>query len=106
MEFAKWRFKKHNIPVEIIESSPEKLVLEKNYDFILSDAVFEHLVDPCQVAKELICHLRSGGFLLLLIDTANINDMWPMHRVLDFVALDTILIRQRRQRGHILNIKY
>jgi Flp pilus assembly protein TadD/protein-L-isoaspartate O-methyltransferase len=91
MDFAKWRFQRYHIPVRIIESDPERLTLEDDYDFIFSDAVFEHLIDPCQAAEGLMRHLRPGGYLLLLIDVFNNNDLWPMHRPLDFHALDNTL---------------
>jgi tetratricopeptide (TPR) repeat protein len=91
MDFARWRFQRYHIPVCIIESDPERLTLENEYDFIFSDAVFEHLIDPCQAADGLMRHLRPGGYLLLLIDTFNNNDMWPMHRPLDLLALDNTL---------------
>jgi len=91
MDFAKWRFQRYHIPVRIIESDPERLTLENEYDFIFSDAVFEHLIDPCQAAEGLMRHLRPGGYLLLLIDVFNNNDLWPMHRPLDFHALDNTL---------------
>jgi len=91
MDFARWRFRRYHIPVRIIESDPERLTLENEYDFIFSDAVFEHLIDPCQAADGLMRHLRPGGHLVLLIDVFNNNDMWPMHRPLDFDALDNTL---------------
>jgi SAM-dependent methyltransferase len=91
MDFARWRFQRYDIPVRIIESDPERLTLENEYDFIFSDAVFEHLIDPCQAADGLMRHLRPGGYLLLLIDVFNNNDMWPMHRPLDFDALNNTL---------------
>ncbi|MFH1673054.1 MAG: tetratricopeptide repeat protein [Pseudomonadota bacterium] len=91
MNFARWRFQRYHIPVHIIESDPERLTLENDYDFIFSDAVFEHLIDPCQAADELMRHLRPGGYLLLLIDMFNNNDMWPMHKSLDFDSLDNTL---------------
>jgi SAM-dependent methyltransferase len=109
MDFARWRFQRYHIPVRIIESDPERLTLENEYDFIFSDAVFEHLIDPCQAADRLMRHLRPGGYLVLLIDVFNNNDMWPMHRPLDFHALDNTLtncggIPERISSNRMINV--
>jgi SAM-dependent methyltransferase len=78
----------HNLNIRMIESDPTILELDDDYELIFSDAVFEHLIDPCQAVSELTAHLVRNGFLLLLIDTLNLDDQWPMHRKMDFEALD------------------
>ncbi len=45
---------------------PQKVYDSKTYDIILSTEVFEHLQNPLEVLKELLLHVREGGYLLLM----------------------------------------
>jgi 2-polyprenyl-3-methyl-5-hydroxy-6-metoxy-1,4-benzoquinol methylase len=85
--FARWRFKKHHIPVEMISSSPETLTLTQNYDTIFSDAVLEHLIHPEKVMHELCKHLKRNGILILLVDLSGESEMMPLHRNVDIHTL-------------------
>jgi 2-polyprenyl-3-methyl-5-hydroxy-6-metoxy-1,4-benzoquinol methylase len=92
LEFSRWRFAKYHLPIKTIVSNTENLVLEEKYNFIISDAVFEHLAEPIEVVSTLVEHLFDDGFLLLLIDTVNVNDAWPMHQSIDFTEFDKAVI--------------
>ncbi len=94
LDFARWRFRKYRLPVEVILSSPTELRLDSAYDIIFTDAVFEHLIHPHEVLGELLGHIKVGGVLILLIDLGG-EDERPMHRPIDVVSLH----RQIREAG-------
>ncbi len=86
-DFAAWRFKRYNLPIEMICSSPTRLSLERQYDIIFTDAAFEHLVDPAQVLDELISHLVPDGLFVFLVDLEGHTEELPMHRDIDIDSL-------------------
>ncbi len=45
---------------------PKKVYEGEVYDLIVSTEVFEHLQNPLEVLKELLCHIKEGGYLLLM----------------------------------------
>ncbi|MCK4875783.1 MAG: class I SAM-dependent methyltransferase [Sulfurimonas sp.] len=45
---------------------PKKVYENKKYDLITSTEVFEHLIDPLSILKELLSHVNKDGFLLLM----------------------------------------
>jgi 2-polyprenyl-3-methyl-5-hydroxy-6-metoxy-1,4-benzoquinol methylase len=94
-EFAKWRFKKHHLPVTVLCSSPTSLVLKKKYDIIFSDAVVEHLIDPEKTIGVLARHVKPGGLLILLVDLSGQTEDMPMHRDIDIKKIHRIISKHR-----------
>lgn len=45
---------------------PKKVYIDKKYDLIVSTEVFEHLTNPLKILKELLSHIKSDGYLLLM----------------------------------------
>jgi len=45
---------------------PNKTYEDKVYDLIVSTEVIEHLANPIDILKELIFHLKKGGFLVIM----------------------------------------
>lgn len=91
-QFARWRFKKYGLPIEIAVAKPESLELSREYDIIFTDAVLEHLPPDRQMAAvETLCrHTHRGGLLLLLIDLAGECEENPTHTDVDLAALHRI----------------
>jgi 2-polyprenyl-3-methyl-5-hydroxy-6-metoxy-1,4-benzoquinol methylase len=70
-KFAVWRFLKYNTPVILHFAEIEKTNLLKNkYDYVVSDAVLEHVVNLQQTIIEIYDSMVEGGFFYLLFDTA------------------------------------
>lgn len=70
-EFAAWRFRRHGIPVSLVDASLPDPLSGESYDVIISLEVFDHVVDPLGLAGYLVDHLAGGG---LLIGSCNFND--------------------------------
>lgn len=62
LDFAKWRIKKHNANVKILEITKSK-PLKSNYQIIICFEVFQHLFNPIFTAKHLWEHLDLKGYL-------------------------------------------
>ena len=77
MNFAKWRFAKRGIKVQIIKSSDEEDRLEGKYDSIFCFDVLEHVTEPIKHAERLIKHLSKIGNLF--IQVAKKVYTQPMH---------------------------
>ncbi len=90
--FAAWRIKKYNLPIQMICSNPSKLSLEQQYDVIFTDAAFEHLADPVQVLDELISHLAPDGLFVFLVDLEGHTEELPMHRDIDIKNLHRLIL--------------
>jgi 2-polyprenyl-3-methyl-5-hydroxy-6-metoxy-1,4-benzoquinol methylase len=80
-EFAQWRFKKHSLDVNVVIIPEDDFNLPQQYDFIFSDAVWEHLPQPQQLyyAKKMPTFIKRGGYFILLIDLSGENEEMPMH---------------------------
>jgi 2-polyprenyl-3-methyl-5-hydroxy-6-metoxy-1,4-benzoquinol methylase len=81
--FARWYFERTGQQdIEMIMTPPETLVLPagREWDFIFSDSVIEHLVDPEGTVDTLARAVRPGGILYLIIDAHNVDPRFPMHR--------------------------
>jgi len=91
LNFAKWRFAKYQLPIDLICSQPDCLKLDRSFDIIFSDAVFEHLIDPEQVLSELCDHTKPDGLIILLIDLSGHTEEFPMHREIDIIALHQLI---------------
>lgn len=82
-QFARWYFEHTNQQdIEVLLTPIERLVLPegRQWDFIYSDSVIEHLVDPGGTVDTLAKAVRPGGVLYLLIDAHEVNEAFPMHR--------------------------
>lgn len=89
--FAKWRFEKYGIPIQMQCTSPGKLELTGSFDIIFTDAVMEHLTDPYTPTAELCHHLNKGGIFIMLVDLAGEEEEMPMHRDVDIIKLHAVL---------------
>ncbi len=81
--FARWYFDRTGqADIEMILTPAEKLVLPpgRQWDFIYSDSVIEHLVDPVGTVEILARAVRPGGLLYLIIDAHAVDPRFPMHR--------------------------
>jgi len=65
LEFARWRFR-HAANVEALEPGLGRdLPLRRAYDVMTCLEVLEHVVNPLEVVRHLVEHLKPGGRLLL-----------------------------------------
>lgn len=79
MEFARWRFKKYDAPIEVIETRADQGALPSDsYDMIFSDAALEHVLDLSYWLKLLTSATKPNGYLYLKIDNQE-NESFPMH---------------------------
>jgi SAM-dependent methyltransferase len=90
-DFAEWRFRKYRLPIEVITSTPDQLTLNRDYDIIFTDAVFEHLVNPEQALRELISHVSPNGVFVFIVDLSGPSADDPQHRDVDIVKLHDIV---------------
>jgi 2-polyprenyl-3-methyl-5-hydroxy-6-metoxy-1,4-benzoquinol methylase len=103
MEFARWRYKKYNLPIRIVETQPGKLELDREYDIFFTDAVIEHIPDPVPPVRHLASKLRKGGLFVMLVDLAGEDHDMPMHKDVDIAALHKVLLDAGLQNTHGLN---
>ena len=92
-KFARWYFERTGQnDIEILLTPAERLELPRNrqWDFVFSDAVIEHLVDPAPTVDRLAQAVRPGGILYLIIDAHNVGPDFPMHQ---HVSIDDIIAR-------------
>jgi mycofactocin glycosyltransferase len=82
LEFSRWRFELRDLPARIVDTSAAALP-EGAFDFITAMDVFEHLVDPVEVAEAMWRSLRPGGFLFGRFGVDE-DENKPMHLVTDF----------------------
>lgn len=81
--FARWYFERTGQQdIEVMLTPAKELVLPegRQWDFIYSDSVIEHLVDPGGTVETLAKAVKPGGVLYLLIDAHSVEDGFPMHR--------------------------
>jgi len=89
MEFARWRFRKYGLPVEVVVSAPGKYAIPGQYDVVFTDAVMEH-VPPTEQrdATRAISHaVAAGGMLVFIVDLTGDCEEFPMHAEVDIRAL-------------------
>src|SRR6266700_450080 len=80
--FNRWRFEVRDLPGRIVDTSTATLP-ENAFDLITAMDVFEHLVDPVEMAEMLWTTLRPGGFLFGRFGVEE-DENKPMHIVQDF----------------------
>ncbi len=81
--FARWYFERTNqTDIEMWITPQEQLVLPegRQWDFVFSDSVIEHVPDPAATVDRLAHAVRPGGTLYMIIDAHNVNADFPMHR--------------------------
>lgn len=103
--FARWFFARTGqSDIEVVITPQDSLCLPagRQWDFVFSDAVLEHLVDPAPTVDRLARAVRPGGTLYLIIDAHNVGPGFPMHR---HVYLDELLARSDALRAmeHVLH---
>lgn len=78
--FADWRFKKHQLDVNMVLVPDHDFVLPDKYDVIFTDAVWEHLHPDKQTRyiSQLMHYLNPGGTFIFLADLW-VNEEMPMH---------------------------
>lgn len=92
IDFAKWRFKKYNVSVKILDE------LETNYDTICMIDVIGHIVDKKKCLEDMINRLNVGGQLLLTNDAVE-SEAHPMHIAFDFDFDEFMEQQNMRLRG-------
>ncbi len=92
-EFATWRFRKYDLPIETKIVEPGQLDDLGDYDIIFTDAVLEHMppAEQDRVVRILGHRLRPGGVLILLVDISGPTPQNPTHAFVDIHALHAAL---------------
>ncbi|MBT4136988.1 MAG: methyltransferase domain-containing protein, partial [Candidatus Latescibacteria bacterium] len=66
-DYANWRFQQRGLKVSSIALGDDDPLAGRVFDVIVCMEVIEHLVEPEQVVKYLIDHLKPGGLLILTV---------------------------------------
>jgi len=66
-DYANWRFQQRGLNVRSIALGDDDPLAGRLFDVIVCMEVIEHLVEPEQVVKYLIDHLKPGGLLILTV---------------------------------------
>jgi len=82
LDFARWRFHLRRLPARFVDLNTTSLP-EAGFDMILAMDVFEHLVEPVEVAERLWRALKPGGLLFARIH-AETDPSHPQHIAEDF----------------------
>lgn len=86
MEFAKWRFMKKGLNIEVIDIIRDQGLLEQ-YDTILCIDVIEHVPTPKNTLKTISQHLKPEGKLIITnLTCQGPTKKNPTHRKIDFDA--------------------
>lgn len=95
-DFASWRFRKHGFPIKTVLAQPGKLVIDRSYDVIFTDAVLEHLPEAVQesAVRTLVRHLQPGGLFVCLVDLAGASYDMPMHADVNIKRLHEIVMME------------
>jgi cyclopropane fatty-acyl-phospholipid synthase-like methyltransferase len=94
--FAKWRFSKHELPIEMVYADMTDFDLPDKYDVIFSDAVWEHLDTEMQLryASKLPTYVNENGLFIFLVDLAGETPEMPMHYDVDIVSVHNTIEQQ------------
>ena len=63
-EYAKWRFNRKHIDIEMIDAGKEDFLEGRMYDVVVTLDVVEHLVDPEATVRYLTNHIKPDGYLI------------------------------------------
>ena len=66
-DYANWRFQQRGLNVKSIALGDDDPLAGRMFDVIVCMEVIEHLVEPEDVVKYLIDHLKPGGLLILTV---------------------------------------
>jgi phospholipid N-methyltransferase len=93
-EFARWRFKKYNVDVNMKIIPQDSFELTETYDFIYQDAVLEHLTPVQQVSytSKLAKNLNLNGVFVMVVDLSGESENMPMHYNVDIVKVHKAII--------------
>jgi SAM-dependent methyltransferase len=88
-DFARWRFAKYQLPIEIQITSPVTPTIAGAFDIVFSDAVLEHLPSEKQlsVVDEMCRATTADGLLILLVDLSGPTRDNPTHSAVDLDAV-------------------
>lgn len=82
LDFARWRFHLRGLPARFVDLNTTSLP-KAGFDMILAMDVFEHLVEPVEIAERLWRALKPGGLLFARIH-AEADPSHPQHIVENF----------------------
>jgi phospholipid N-methyltransferase len=104
-EFARWRFKKYDVNVNMKIIPQDSFELTETYDFIYQDAVLEHLTPIQQVSytSKLVKHLNKNGVFIMVVDLSGESENMPMHYNVDIVKVHKTIIQEGLTCYHGLN---
>jgi len=104
-EFARWRFKKYNVDVNMKIIPQDSFELTETYDFIYQDAVLEHLTPVQQVSytSKLAKNLNLNGVFVMVVDLSGESENMPMHYNVDIVKVHKAIIDEGLTCYHGLN---
>ncbi|OGD63265.1 hypothetical protein A2160_02035 [Candidatus Beckwithbacteria bacterium RBG_13_42_9] len=89
MDFAAWRFQKYGAKIKIIKAQAKTQAIPNGpYDFIVSDAVLEHVPDLKLTLTRIVKALTYPGWCYLIFDP-DVSSQRPMHinKFTDFYKL-------------------
>jgi glycosyltransferase involved in cell wall biosynthesis/2-polyprenyl-3-methyl-5-hydroxy-6-metoxy-1,4-benzoquinol methylase len=72
-EYAKWRFNRRHVDIEMIDASKEDFLEGRMYDVVITLDVVEHLVDPEAVVRYLVNHIKPDGYLAVVTSFVDNN---------------------------------
>lgn len=82
-DYAKWRFERRCLDVNMIDASRDGFLGSNKYDVIIMLDVVEHLVEPEKTVKYLIEHLSPNGYLIMFASFYNNNGEAGWHLNVD-----------------------
>jgi predicted O-methyltransferase YrrM len=94
-EFARWRFDKLGLTdkIEMKIISQDDFTLDRQYNIIFTDAVWEHLPPEKQESyiDKLAAAVEPGGLLVFIVDVDGAVDDRPMHYTVDMEKMFEII---------------
>lgn len=82
-EYAKWRFNRRHLDVDMIDAGKEDFLGEKTYDVVIALDVVEHLVDPKAAVEYLTRHITPDGCLIIVTSFVDNNGEAGWHLNVD-----------------------
>jgi 2-polyprenyl-3-methyl-5-hydroxy-6-metoxy-1,4-benzoquinol methylase/glycosyltransferase involved in cell wall biosynthesis len=82
-EYAKWRFRRRQIEIDMIDASKEDFLADRMYDVVITLDVIEHLVSPETTVGYLAKHINPGGYLVVLTSFIDNNGEAGWHLNVD-----------------------
>ena len=82
-EYAKWRFKRRKMDIEMIDATKEDFLEDKMYDVVITLDVIEHLVNPEATVRYLMKHIKPNGYLVVVTSFIDNNGEAGWHLNVD-----------------------